>query len=99
MNQQLMPDPYVSLADIADTARPVFVDCFAEWTDAAADKRRVWELFATVPAPLGCDLAPFFIAADHPDFGVLKLTRWPIAVVSQAPPVFLIWHRSGTKFA
>jgi hypothetical protein len=98
-NQHLTHNPYVSLAYTADIARPVYVDCVAEWADAFADKQRVWELFATAPEPLGYDPAPFFIAADHPDFGLLKLTPWRIAVVTQSPPDAMVWHRAPNKFA
>jgi general stress protein 26 len=91
-NRHLAANPYVSLAYIADIARPVYVDCQVAWADDQADKQRVWDMFSAAPPPLGYDPAPFFVAADHPDFGVLRLTPWRIAVVTQSPPASLVWR-------
>ena len=91
-NQHLAANPFVSLAYIADVARPVYIDCRADWADDLEEKRRVWELFKAAPEPLGYDPAPFFIAPDHPGFGVLKLTPRRIAVVTQSPPNSLVWR-------
>jgi general stress protein 26 len=91
-NRHLVTNPHVSLAYIADITRPVYVDCLATWADDPADKQRVWDLFSSAPAPLGYDPAPFFVAADHPNFGVLRLIPWRIAVVTQSPPASLIWR-------
>jgi hypothetical protein len=91
-NRHLAANPYVSLAYIAETARPVYVDCVASWADDASEKHRIWDLFATAPEPLGYDPTPVFIAPDHPNFGVLKLTPWRIAVVTQSPPLALVWR-------
>jgi len=91
-NRHLEANPHVSLAYIADIALPVYVDCRATWADDPADKQRVWDLFSAAPPPLGYDPAPFFVAADHPNFGVLRLTPWRIAVVTQSPPASLVWR-------
>lgn len=91
-NRHLAANPHVSLAYIADIALPVYVDCLAAWADDPVDKQHVWDLFAAAPPPLGYDPAPFFIAADHPNFGVLRLTPWRIAVVTQSPPASLVWR-------
>ncbi len=69
-NRHLAANPYVSLAYTAETAHPVYADCIASWADDQSDKQRIWDLFATAPEPLGYDPAPFFIAPDHPNFGV-----------------------------
>jgi general stress protein 26 len=83
--------PYVSLAYIADIAKPVYVDCTAEWADDLESKQRVWNLFANTPEPVGYDPTPIFIAVDHHDFGVLKLTPWRIALY-QYPAKTLVWR-------
>jgi general stress protein 26 len=93
-NRHLAVNPYVSLAYTADITRPVYVDCVAEWADGIADKRRVWGMFSAASEPLGYDPAPFFVAVDHPNFGVLRLTPWRIAVVTQSPYTSLVWHRT-----
>jgi general stress protein 26 len=76
--KHLRRSPYVSLAYIADVVRPVYADCVAEWADDPAEKRRVWDLFARTPPPLGYDPTPIFKSPDDPDFGVLRLTPWRI---------------------
>ena len=93
-NRHLASNAYVSLAYIADIAYPVYVDAIATWADDPSDKTRVWNLFASAPEPLGYDPAPFFIAPHHPNFGVLKLTPWRIAVVTQSPPLALVWRNT-----
>jgi hypothetical protein len=58
------------------------VDCTAEWIEDLREKERIWNLFLHAPPPLGYDPAPTFGSYDHPDFGLLKLTPWRIALVS-----------------
>lgn len=91
-DRHLAANPYVSLAYIGDTTRPVYADCRAEWADDPAAKQHVWDLFAAAPAPLGYDPTPVFIAPDHPNFGVVRLTPWRIAVVTESPPSSLVWR-------
>jgi len=69
---------YVSLAYIADIARPVYVDCTAEWEMDDATKQHVWELFKNTPPPAGFDLANIFKSVNDPEYGVLKFTPWRI---------------------
>jgi general stress protein 26 len=76
--KHLAHNRYVSLAYVADIARPVYVDCLAEWADDQTDKQRIWDLFSSTPPPLGYDPAPIFHSVDHPDFGLLKLTPWRV---------------------
>jgi general stress protein 26 len=88
--------PYVSLAYIADISKPVYVDCLAEWvedyssastaaemfgTDPLMHKKRIWNLFSSTPPPLGYDPAPIFHRVDDPDFGLLRLTPFRIALM------------------
>ena len=69
---------YVSLAYVSDIARPVYVDCTAEWENDPEKKQHVWELFKTTPPPAGFDLGKIFKCVDDPEFGVLKFTPWRI---------------------
>lgn len=71
-------NPYVSLAYISDIARPVYVDCKAEWEDDPANKQRVWDLFRSSTPPLGFDLGDIFKSVDDLEFGVMKFTPWRI---------------------
>jgi general stress protein 26 len=90
--KHLQHNPFVSLAYVTDIANPVYADCLAEWADDLESKQRVWEMFKAAPPPLGYDPAPIFHSADHPDFGVLKLTPWRIEVAS-VPVESRVWHR------
>jgi len=69
---------YVSLAYVSDIARPVYVDCTAEWEFDSEKKKHVWELFETSPPPAGFDLGKIFKGLDDPEYGVLKFTPWRI---------------------
>lgn len=70
--------PYVSLAYVSDIARPVYVDCTAEWENDDEKKRRIWELFKSTPPPAGFDLGKTFKSMEDPEYGVLKFTPWRI---------------------
>lgn len=76
--KHLSHNPHVSLAYIADIAKPAYVDCKAEWEEDPARKQQVWDLFLTTAPPAGFDLGNIFKSVDDPDFGVLKFTPWRI---------------------
>jgi general stress protein 26 len=76
--QHLARNPYVSLAYIADPAKPVYVDCTAEWDDELAHKQHIWDMFKSAPPPLGYDPEPIYKTVDDPNYGLLKLTPWRI---------------------
>jgi hypothetical protein len=98
-SRNLERNPYISLAYITDINRPVYVDCMAEWVEDMGEKKRIWDLFADTPPPIGYDPAIDFIAPDHPTFGVLRLIPWRIAIVSFPAPSHeegqRIWRRRG----
>jgi general stress protein 26 len=87
-SKHLAHNPYVSLAYIKDVFKPVYVDCKAEWVDSLTEKRRIWDLFKNAPEPLGYDPALTFVAPDHENFGLLKLTPWRIDLVTFPAPSF-----------
>ena len=78
----LAQNPYISLAYITAIMKPVYVDCTAAWVDDIEQKQRVWDVFKNAPPPLGFDPAQDFVRPDHPNFGLLQLTPWRIALVS-----------------
>jgi general stress protein 26 len=49
--KHLAANPHVSLAYIADVAKPVYVECVAEWVDDVAEKQRVWNFLKSIPEP------------------------------------------------
>ena len=77
-------NPYVSVAYISDPAKPVYADCLAEWADDAHTREHVWELFRSVPPPLGFDYGTLFDGPHAPEFGVLKLVPWRIELFDVA---------------
>src|SRR5689334_17491608 len=89
--KHLAQHPYVSIAYIADTAKPVYVDCRAEWDDSPETKQRIWDLFLHAAPPLGYDPAPIFVSPDHANFGILKLIPWRIEVYN-FPVERQVWH-------
>ncbi len=94
--RHLQEHPFVSLAYIADVVKPVYVDCKAEWIEDLAVKQYIWHLLQATPPPLGFDPTPIYDSADHPQFGLLKLTPWRVEVTSVAsvPPERKIWYAS-----
>jgi general stress protein 26 len=89
--KHLAGNPYVSLAYVAEIAKPVYVDCTAGWSEERADKRRIWDAFKGAPEPLGYDPGTIFPSIDDPGLGLLKLTPWRVELGS-FPGTPLVWH-------
>jgi general stress protein 26 len=89
--RHLAHNPFVSLAYVADVARPVYVDCNTEWVEDLDQKQHVWNLCLATAPPLGFDPAPIYERVDHPDFAVLKLIPWRIELVNP-PAEHIVWH-------
>jgi general stress protein 26 len=77
---------YVSLAYVSDIARPVYVDCTADWESDREKKKHVWEMFRSTPPPAGFDLGNIFKSVDDPEFGVLKFTPWRLELFDVSNP-------------
>ncbi len=88
--RELAGNPYVSLAYIADVAKPTYAECEAEWIEDLTEKQRIWDLLAQTPPPLGFDPAPIYKSVDHPDAGLLRLTPWRIELMS--PTERRVWQ-------
>ncbi|MGB7338057.1 MAG: pyridoxamine 5'-phosphate oxidase family protein [Phototrophicaceae bacterium] len=80
--KHLAIQPNLSLAYIKHPFKPVYVDCTVEWIEEMAEKRRIWDLFKSLPEPYGYDPVLAFPSVEHESFGVLKLTPWRIEVYS-----------------
>jgi general stress protein 26 len=88
-------NPYLSLGYIHDPAKPVYVDCVAEWINDRATKQYAWDLFLHTAPPLGFDPGPIYGSIDEPKpggptFGLLKLTPYRI-LLYQFPIPSTIW--------
>ncbi|OAI40163.1 hypothetical protein AYO38_06275 [bacterium SCGC AG-212-C10] len=69
---------FVSIAYATELATPLYVECEAEFSESAADKEHLWNLFTSAAPPLGYDPTPMFASTENPDFGALRLTPWRI---------------------
>ncbi|MBL8154447.1 MAG: pyridoxamine 5'-phosphate oxidase family protein [Anaerolineae bacterium] len=87
----LAQNAHVSLAYVGEVAKPVYVECLAEWQDDAASKQHVWDAFKNAAPPMGYDPEPIFKAVDDPDFGILKLTPWRVEVTNY-PHGTYVWR-------
>jgi hypothetical protein len=56
--------------------------CKAEWIDGTQQKQRIWDIFKNAPPPLVYDPTTIYKGADHPGFGLLKLTPWRIELAN-----------------
>src|SRR5262249_28729936 len=83
--------PYLSLAYVADIAKPVYVDCRADWVDDLDEKQRIWNLLADTPPPVGFDPEAIYRAVEDPGFGLLRLLPWRIEV-PLLPTETRVWH-------
>jgi general stress protein 26 len=77
--KHLAENPYVSLSYWDQQHQQIYVDAKAEWVDDAGQKKRLWELYASTPPPLGYDLGMIWRGGlEDPTYGLLKLTPWRI---------------------
>ncbi len=88
--KHLQANPYVSIA-YADSARPVYIDCKAEWITDFDVKRHAWDYIASIPTPVGYDPVPIYKSVDDPGFGLYMLTPWRIEVPAFPQPT-QVWH-------
>lgn len=89
-------NPHVSIAYGADAMHPVYVDAVASWEDDLATKQRVWDLFRSMPEPVGYDPAPIFVAPDHENFGLLRLEPWKISLATLGgDPWMMVWTKDN----
>lgn len=91
-SKHLANNPHVSLAYVADVAKPLYIECLAEWVDDMEEKIRVWEFLKSTPEPYGFDPATLFPSQDDPNYGLLKLTPWRIELC-QLPEPPMIWRK------
>lgn len=91
--KHLSRNPYVSLAYIQDSQKPVYVDAYAEWVNDPNEKQRVWNLHQTTAPPMGFDPGPHYGNIHHRYFGLLKLTPWRIEL-AHLNQESLIWRQN-----
>ncbi len=76
-------NPHVALSYWSPAQHTVIADCVASWVEDAATKRRVWDLFASTPPPLGYDPSGggALDGPDNPVFTPLRLDPWRVQVM------------------
>jgi general stress protein 26 len=78
----LAANPHVACAYWSPAQHTVTVDCLASWTEDAATKREVWDLFMTTPPPLGYDLTAFGMGGpESPAFTALRLDPYRVQIM------------------
>jgi len=79
----LAAHPYVSCS-YWDPAHDVAVaECHAAWVTEAGEIRRVWDLLAATPPPVGHDPATIWPAGpSDPGFALLRLEPWRLRVAA-----------------
>ena len=81
--KHLEVNPHVSLCYWDPDHRQVFADCTASWVTDAAEKERIWKLYAATEPPLGYDLSMIWKGGvDDPEYGLLRLDPWRIELSS-----------------
>jgi general stress protein 26 len=94
--KHLAHNPHVSLAYLPDKARPVYIECVAEWITERTEQQRVWTLHQTIPPPLGFDPQPHYGTLDNHDFGLLRFTPWRIELGNLGGEA-LVWRSAREK--
>ena len=89
--EHLANNPYVSLAYIKDPLKPVYVECTAQWVMEVDEKQNIWELYKTIPPPLGFDPTPHYGSIEHKYFGLLQFMPWRIEL-AELEKESLIWY-------
>jgi hypothetical protein len=91
--RHLARNPYLLLSYLEhkDPWRPVYVDCRAEWDDTAEGKRKAWEMYVRAPEPVGYAPSRIWGIVANPEFGVLMLRPWRVALVD-GPGQSRVWR-------
>jgi general stress protein 26 len=72
--KHLAKNPMVAVSYWDPAHDTVIAQCRATWCDDDATKRRIWDLLASTPPPVGYDPGLFFRGgASDPGYGVLRL--------------------------
>ena len=74
--------PFASLSYWAPSQDTCTAECRADWAFDHGTRRRIWELFASTPEPLGYDPAmiPVWDRPDSESFAALRLEPWRLRV-------------------
>jgi len=82
--KDLAHNPYVAITYWDQANEQLHIDCRTHWEERPAEKRRIWDVFKTTPAPMGYDPGLFFPGPDDASFGVLVLEPWRVELWSLA---------------
>jgi uncharacterized pyridoxamine 5'-phosphate oxidase family protein len=94
--KHLANNPHVSIAYIAESTKPVYVDCIAEWVDTVEEKLRIWDLHKSIPPPLGFDPEPGYGTIENKYYGLLRFTPWRVEL-AELKAESLIWRPGLAK--
>lgn len=78
----LKANPHVACSYWGPSQNVVYADCVASWSEDAASKQHVWDLFMNTPPPIGYDLRGFGAEGPNtPAFTPLRLDPWRVQVL------------------
>jgi general stress protein 26 len=98
--KHLAKNPRVAVSYWDPSHDTVIAQCTASWCDDDATRRRIWDLLASTPPPVGYDPGLFFRGGvSDPGYGVLRLD--PIRIdlwagkdmLEGRPPT--VWRKKG----
>jgi pyridoxine/pyridoxamine 5'-phosphate oxidase len=98
LTRHLAANPHMSLCYWDALQQNVHIEVTAEWVEASPKRRRVWELFKSMPSPLGYDIGEYVSdGVESREWGLLKLTPWRIEVAGLADveaglPFHRVWR-------
>ena len=89
----LAANPYVSLNYWSPAQNTCVAECRATWAFDDETCRRVWDLLANAPEPLGYNPAsiPGWTSPTEPNFAVLRLEPWLLRVF----PASVLFNQGG----
>ena len=78
----LANSPWVSVNYWAADHDTCTAECHAQWQNDAGTRRRIWDLFANGPEPVGYDpsMIPGWDSPESDAFNVLRLEPWRLRV-------------------
>jgi hypothetical protein len=91
--------PYLSCNYWVPTQETCVAECAAALVYDDETRRRVWDEFASAPAPLGYDPAiiPVWTSPTADTFAVLRLEPWRLRVLNSFPGTPLTWQASAAR--
>ncbi|MDG2305645.1 MAG: pyridoxamine 5'-phosphate oxidase family protein [Candidatus Binatia bacterium] len=81
--KHLAKNRFLSLSYWTPEQEQVHAECATSWEERVEEKRRLWDFFKELPAPVGYDPGLFFQGGpEDPECGFLRLDPWRLELWS-----------------